>query len=967
MIPICCLARRPHALHPARAALYAVWLLSLALMGCSNSTRLPAPFIFNSPGDVALACFDEEPDGAKEAERDAKVVLPLDCCASDAPISGCPADADHRLRHALVTQTARGEVAAIDLDSAKVLDSERRVPGYTFVDVGGLPAAIVVPRTFPGREEYGPPWTYVAGREVSSIRAIATCRFRVGETCGPELDLDDSEAPLHAQTEVSLPEAPQDMLLDPGGRALWVSLPKAGLIARIDLLPPGEEPPAAGAPGEPPPFVAPFATDETGILPRPPTYFVVPGGIDLEPPLPVAGPEEQDEYRIWCGTDFDVVTTQPELPIAPREKSSLRALPTRLRLLPPEPGVPSAELPTPLLFVADIGQSVLHALAIVDGGLQQRAVLPVGAPLRDFALTAPVPSTAPDFDTLVHPERFAYETPPVNDKRYLFGIDGRDGSVMLFDLSFSGETPALTPLEAPVPPRHEVDLGHHARDRLFFDGASARTLEIVDTRYRELAEWAAKDDTYQEFRDPLYCGKTPDEDLDDAIKAEKDKAKKEVLEEVREWSDLGQRSDVMRGVFLIVASSEGRLSIMDIHDLNLQCRARAGCAHGAQAKDPETDEPISGEYEPGDAKELNEDTSAPALALRRHARRVLTSERAQPLVSSGGDLTSFPGGDEEEDAGAREAYCPDGYYQPADNQLVCVVSDPWQSRNLDWAVIYEGSTSTVPNALLEREEGAEQITLRGPQGWDFCARGANVDDQLKVAVVSLPDPDVNDCPTYSRGTEPELFVTEAYRDHLVLVPRAPEREEDAGGEEPGGEEPGPDMDAGAPIGDGGADADAGVSEEELAERVDDLMRCYPGFLNAEIRLHDQFLVSHTPGVYLHRNQADESGACVANEELDTRLTSRISGPDWVFQDFALAFKLDVSGDPEDIGPVVQLTRQSTYLGILNVDTSSGRADALPSRVRFFPGTEDLFVVDGASQGLRRYQLEPFQHDGSRFR
>jgi hypothetical protein len=65
--------------------------------------------------------------------------------------------------------------------------------------------------------------------------------------------------------------------------------------------------------------------------------------------------------------------------------------------------------------------------------------------------------------------------------------------------------------------------------------------------------------------------------------------------------------------------------------------------------------------------------------------------------------------------------------------------------------------------------------------------------------------------------------------------------------------------------------------------------------------------------------------------------------------------------------VVQLTQQSSYLGVLNVDTSSGRADALPSRVRFFPGTEDLFVVDGASQGLRRYQLEPFQHDGSRFR
>jgi hypothetical protein len=76
---------------------------------------------------------------------------------------------------------------------------------------------------------------------------------------------------------------------------------------------------------------------------------------------------------------------------------------------------------------------------------------------------------------------------------------------------------------------------------------------------------------------------------------------------------------------------------------------------------------------------------------------------------------------------------------------------------------------------------------------------------------------------------------------------------------------------------------------------------------------------------------------------------------------------DRRSEREDVTPIVQLTQQSSYLWILNVDSASGRADALPSRVRFFPGTEDLFVVDGASQGLRRYELEPFRHDGARFR
>lgn len=934
-------ARPPCAVIRSRArgrlsTFAAVGALLLGIAGCSSSSRLPAPFVFNSPGDVALACFDSEPDG-----DDARVVLPTRCCTTDARLDGCPDRLDDRLSHALVTQTARGEVAAVDLDDAKVLDSERRVPGYTFVDVGGLPEAIVVPDHLPGRPAFGPQWTYVAGRDVNSIRAIGTCRFRIGEACGPELELDTSEVSARAQTEIPLPEAPQDMVLDPDGTALWVSLPRAGWIARIDLgaLDPaeGEEVDAAS----PPPFVTPFATQGEGSLaPREPTYFVAQSGVALEPPtLEDVGAGE--EYRSICGTGYEFVPSTPDLlPASEPATSSGRALPTRMRLLPQRPGT-SLE-PEPLLFVADPGQAALHAFAIVDGALQQRAVLPVGAPLRDFVITAPVPSTAPDFASLVDSDAFAYAEPPPDDKRYLFGIDERDGSVMAFELSFEGETPALQPLVAPAPARHEIDVSRHVRDRLMFDGASARALEIIDTRYRALAEWRVADDVTREHRDALYCGATPVDELDEAIAAARarraPKAEIEALEDVKEWTELGARADVLRGVFLVVAASDGRLTIIDVHDLDLQCRARAGCAEGGNP----------------DGTEHSDDTSAPSLALRRHARRVLTADAAEALVTDRDNLVSPS--PEAPDGEAADFVCPDGYYG-VEGAPVCAVADPWQARNRSWSVIYEGRTSPiVPGALLERAPGAELVTLWGPQAWDFCARGANAAHDLKVAIVSSPDPDVAECETYSYGSEPPLFVVEAYQDHLVLAPRR-------GSEQGGGEEPAPEEDGGMP-----SDGDAG--EPGAAEEswdLDELMRCYPGFLNAEIRLHDQYLVVYDEGVYLHRNRADASGMCVENEELDPRLTSRVSGPDWVFQDFSLSFELDVAGDRDEIAPVVQLTNQSSFLGILNVDTSSGRADALPSRVRFFPGTDALFVVDRASQGLRRYTLQPFQHDGNRFR
>jgi hypothetical protein len=949
-------------------------ILVAASAGCSNAQRLPAPFMFNNPGDVELVCFDNSED-ANSGNEQKNVVLPWACCVSD-DVDGCP-PAESSVRHALVTQTARGEVAAIDLENSKVLDSERRVPGYTFVDVGGLPTAIVVPRTLPhSRDASGPVWTYVAGREANSIRAIATCRFHQGKACGPELEIETAEASLRAQTELPLPEAPHDMLLDPSGNALWVSLPKLGRIARVEL--------GASA-------LQPFAVAEGETAPRAPSYFVAASGLlDVTPPEPVA---ESNEYQAVCGLDYEFEPSTPTLPIAPRAVSSGQAAPTRMRLLPPDPGLPEAK---PLLLVADVGQMVLHAFAIVDTedpelgprtDLEQRAVLPMGAPLRDFAVTPAVPAQAPKVDLLASQTQLAYAQPlPSDNKRYLYGIDARDGSVMVFDLTLAGDLPSIVPLIAPTPARDEINVQRNARDRLFFDGNSARALDVVDTRRQNAT----------------FCGQFP-ADAEHANAAKDEAGLKELIAQKKtelRRADPAQRpelqgeldalnasleltqaatADALRGVFVIVAASDGRISVLDVHDLNLQCRARAAC----------------------DATNLSkqrEDSDDPALAVRRHAPRLLTAKAAVLLVGSRDDLAVLPPWQPDEDAGVpdpdadmplpdqdagpdedaavpepdedaalpepADRACPPGYYPGSDAGQICVVADPWQARDLSWSMRYEGSIADVSSALLEREPGADRVTLWGPQGFDFCARGANAEDGLKVAIMSQPEPDVRGCRTPTPGHELLLHVVEAYQDRLVLVPVDPGTP-DAG---PDPDEPEDMLDAGADAPDSGADTEPPDAGEEVD--LDELERCYPEFLWAQIRLHQQYLVSYASGVYLHRNQAAEGGVCVVNQAIDRRFTSRVGGPDWLFEDLWLSFKLNVpdEAEREDIGPVIQLTQQSTFLGVINIDSSSGRADALPSRVRFFPDTGDLFIVDGASQGLRRYLLEPFEaDDSSRFR
>ena len=130
------------------SALAALWLLA----GCEVAPIEVISRSFDRPSHVAFVCFDSVTSAA----------VSLDSCEDGA---------EGFALHALVTQSHRGEVAAVDLDENRVLDSDVRVPGYTFVRVGEVPGAIVVA----ARE---PSFAYVANLGSRDVRAVPTAQFR---------------------------------------------------------------------------------------------------------------------------------------------------------------------------------------------------------------------------------------------------------------------------------------------------------------------------------------------------------------------------------------------------------------------------------------------------------------------------------------------------------------------------------------------------------------------------------------------------------------------------------------------------------------------------------------------------------------------------------------------------------------------------------------------------------------------
>lgn len=329
-------------------------LVALLLLGlypaCSPPTLAPSGAAFDRPEDVAFFCFDLE----ATPEPD---VTALERCRPDTPEmieddKGNPADPRYAL-HALVTQTTTGEVAAVRLTGEDgepgVIDTDVRIPGFTFATVGAVPSALAVPRNDPSR-------FFVLSRGSAEIHTIETAQMRKG-------------LGVHAQTTALMVPArslPSAMLLSRDEGSLLITLPETGQVGRISVT-------GSGSLGDP----------ELLDL-----EVVVPAAVDLS-----ALPADQlpVDYLYTCDPPSLFV---PPL-IAPREPVSLGTAPQPVSMIiDPE---------TDELLVADRALPMIHVIDPVT--LTEVRQIATSVPVNQLALTPRVPASDGGTDAT---ERFLY-------------------------------------------------------------------------------------------------------------------------------------------------------------------------------------------------------------------------------------------------------------------------------------------------------------------------------------------------------------------------------------------------------------------------------------------------------------------------------------------------------------------------------------------------------------------------------
>lgn len=346
----------------------------------------------------------------------------LSACAAVAPGTDGTTLAYHL--YALVTQTVRGEIAVVDLTAQKVVDQNKENPGVNLLPVGQLPTDIA--STPDGAMSY-----------VTSADPFKPAIYALKST----LILGDSQTLVDAGTTpptpntlpswpvCGLPQKPGPIAIVPranGAFDLAVVLPgDAAQDAKIvlidakafDTLPPGQlapcpiklavrvsdATPPAWSPGVPWPDGVPYATvDSTTDLPR--TSGVCE---NVAPPNADAGPDGGYSYEL-----------------APLRGSHAH----------PSWAVRDGDY----LFVADNGLPVIH-------------VYDLSSPNAIVELDPYVATSLVNPSRVVTVSQIAISPNTHDFRRYMYALDEKQGTVILYDVTNPKDPTTKTPLVRPHP------------------------------------------------------------------------------------------------------------------------------------------------------------------------------------------------------------------------------------------------------------------------------------------------------------------------------------------------------------------------------------------------------------------------------------------------------------------------------------------------------------------------------------
>jgi hypothetical protein len=353
-----------------------VVLAALIFGACNQQEPPPAPGSFDRPSRVAFVCFDM---------ANLELPRPTELSKCDLnPASGI--GTTNYWLHALVLQSSRGEVAAVDLHVGQTLDSRRDIPGYTFLPAGELPSAIAVPA-----QDKHSMFTYVANTGSRDITVLNTRAFRV---LGPDERPTLQTVPLPGGSH----DEPHDMLLSPDEDALFVTVPDTGRLLRLPIHRCDGMCPEEGM------------IDVDGI-----TEFPLARSRELAVASP-GGDAGHDPYAQACFYERPIPNTTVALP-APAADGP-----------PPQPSGLAlddfCEVDKPCrrrLLVADAAQPLIH---VID--LEELAASGV-----DAAVQPPILTGAPTLKVAVTPRVPADASSEAAETQYVYAIDARDGSVLV--------------------------------------------------------------------------------------------------------------------------------------------------------------------------------------------------------------------------------------------------------------------------------------------------------------------------------------------------------------------------------------------------------------------------------------------------------------------------------------------------------------------------------------------------------
>lgn len=597
--------------------------------------------------------------------------------------------------YAVVTQSLRGELAVVDVSSSGVLDTDRATPGINFLPVGMLPVDVAA--TPDSR------MVFVATAEVNkpAIYGLPSQRL-LGDRAPVVRDIG-----LGAWPSCKLPETPLAISVMPrpeaGPTAYDLVMVTAGdrdNVAKLVVIDPLPFLRGAGIePGDPK-----LAAGLSQACP-------VKSAVELAKQVPAVatrGPVYND------GIPFGSVST-PALPqgfgtcaAGPAPVSSSQPLVVPADVLPRAAAMATSGN---YVFVADAELPIIHWFDLSGGTVREIPSLLLSRE-RDPSRT-------------VHARSLAISPTTRDLKRYLYAVDDKDGSLVLFDVT----DPATSPRSPLLRPHAEVNPFQEI-DRLSF-GAPVAHVAFAQHDWPVLT-------TSKASLSGLLC--TPQDGEPGRLYGE------DAATDI--GPGLGPRR--LRGVFAFAVLTNGQVSTIDVDDWDSSCRRPANLGAGVEpvssvvgvmpekSGDPygypqtpaasgEQFFPVSAPFRPRSSEQLKNDST--------RGNRIPRLDSAIQLVAKDGALEPLLGVGSE----ANPVLVPTkdnlrtGPRDP-NNQAIADIRVSFETPEVhlsqDWTVAYEGALPTVaPDTFalnIETDDDDQSLLLRRPSA-GFCARG--IEDQ----------------------------------------------------------------------------------------------------------------------------------------------------------------------------------------------------------------------------------------------